>query len=284
MNYDIAFCYILSRGGAVLTCVSLCCIFILNVKKPHTTGPFCNGEAHSEVANMAERVWELSGERIMNLFEEYPDYELVLTGHSLGAGAACLLNIMLHENESKIVKGRRIRCFSFASPPVFSAISSIPIAMENCVNYIHQRDIVPFLSLDALRHLLGALNGLSEFTESMPIWKRWQLTAGIDEIDKQMIAAINKGRTERLPSLDGAPLLAVPALANVWMIQSEESKKYDFCLCDPEEMAKVGLLLNPFMILDHVPINYERALIELCDEFEDDCIDYSEVDNSKKES
>lgn len=58
-------------------------------------------QAHAEMANMAKKLWQVAGPTIQEeLLQEYPDYELIVTGHSLGAGAACLLTILLmHEQE-----------------------------------------------------------------------------------------------------------------------------------------------------------------------------------------
>jgi Lipase (class 3) len=217
---------------------------------------------------MAERVWDVSGHRLTSELDKYPEYDLILTGHSLGAGAACLLNIKLHENERSLINGRRVRCFAYASPPVFSPLSAIPEAMNACTNYIHERDVVPFLSMDSLRHWLASVKAIQDYTDKMNILDRWSLATGIKDIEKEVKEIINRGRHERLPSLEGAPLLSVPAATNVWMLRTSEMD-YDFCLCDPEKLSTLGLVLDPTMVIDHVPLTYERALDELTDAFED---------------
>jgi hypothetical protein len=216
---------------------------------------------------MADRVWEVSGPRIVNLLDRYPDYDLILTGHSLGAGAACLLNIKIHENKEELIKGRRIRCFAYASPPVFSPLSQIPEAMKACTNYIHERDVVPFLSIDSVRHWIASLKAMQDYTDKISMLDRWSLAAGFKNVEDDLRKAINRGREERLPTLKGAPLLGIPAATNVWMLK--DGLEYDFCLCDPEKMATLGIMLDPGMVLDHVPLTYERALDELSDAFED---------------
>eukprot|EP00980_Cylindrotheca_fusiformis_P018720 scaffold6238_cov106-Cylindrotheca_fusiformis.AAC.6 len=57
--------------------------------------PFCGGEAHCEMASMSERVWDKAGPTVQKLLDEHPTYEFIVTGHSLGAGTACLLTIMV---------------------------------------------------------------------------------------------------------------------------------------------------------------------------------------------
>jgi hypothetical protein len=47
---------------------------------------FCGGEGHSEIATMAERVWTVAGPTVQTLQKTHPNYEFIVTGHSLGAG------------------------------------------------------------------------------------------------------------------------------------------------------------------------------------------------------
>lgn len=101
-------------------------------------GPFCGGEAHSEMANQAERVWSVASGTVKDALDQHHNYELVITGHSLGAGTACLVHILCH---SKRLVRRKMRCFAFASPPVFTPLQLIPNAVRSTTNYIHQKDV-----------------------------------------------------------------------------------------------------------------------------------------------
>jgi hypothetical protein len=48
---------------------------------------FCGGHAHSGMAKMAKAVWKKASEEIQKESDDLPkDYDLVVTGHSLGAG------------------------------------------------------------------------------------------------------------------------------------------------------------------------------------------------------
>jgi len=87
--------------------------------------PF-GGEAHAEIYNMAEKIWAASGEKIVDLLRKYEGYELIVTGHSLGAGCACVINMMCQCDDRKLIEGRSIRCFAFACPPVFGPSTSFP--------------------------------------------------------------------------------------------------------------------------------------------------------------
>jgi hypothetical protein len=99
---------------------------------------FCGGEAHSEVATMAERVWTVAGPKVQTVLEENPGYELILTGHSLGAGAACLVTILV-QNKRLLPKDQKIRCFAYASPPVFTPLEFAPKSVESTTNFVSFR-------------------------------------------------------------------------------------------------------------------------------------------------
>ncbi len=247
--------------------------------------PFCGGEAHSEIANSAERIWEASGELILQLLAENDGFELVICGHSLGGGAAVLLNILLHEEKCSRLGGRRCRCFSFASPPVFTPLDAAKEAVEACTNYIHGNDCVPFLSIDSIRHIFAAINtiencNLSALNRSRILW------GSTNEIDILTLLRVERALTEALPVKRGAPVLLIPASVNVWMRQIEQDllvtedvkfdpdvledilvpvTPFDSVLADSVKLAHLGVQLASCMLEDHFPNGYEAALYNLQD-------------------
>lgn len=54
---------------------------------------------------------------------EFPDYKLVLTGHSLGAGAATVLSFLLYSQYPNL------KCYAYSPPGSFSLI------LNNCAYY-----------------------------------------------------------------------------------------------------------------------------------------------------
>ena len=239
--------------------------------------PFCGGEAHSEMANSAEKIWDEAKDTIMQLLEENPGYGLVLTGHSLGAGAAMLLNILLHENNREKVKGRSIRCFGYASPPVFAGEINKE-ANEASINYIHDTDVVPFLSVDSVRRMFAALHAVEK--SNLSAWIRILILWGSTEvITLSTLRRVESALHDPPPPAEGAPELLIPAHTNVWMRSKtpdvqryveiknlEEFKSslpYDFVLADSTKLARSGISLDPLMIAGHFPNGYESALHNL---------------------
>jgi Lipase (class 3) len=283
------------------------------------------------MANMAERVWQVAGPIVKELMKENEGYDLVLTGHSLGAGVACLLNILLHENDSDRpgllhVDGRRVKvqCFAYASPPVFApkvrrdshdsrrgltakspagTLIERPTAALLCTNYIHEMDVVPFLSVDSIRHFFKCIAVLEEHHHHHPTHsKKWWWSSLLSSSsrligdfyrDPAVLDAVQRARTERLRTKPGAPLLAIPAANNVWIMQQHRSQQqqqqqhdvdgtssgsrnqrmsgddasvyYDQKLCDPIRLATLGIHLDLRMLQDHFPSRYEHALHHLLD-------------------
>mmetsp|Transcript_11537 Transcript_11537/g.33176 ORF Transcript_11537/g.33176 Transcript_11537/m.33176 type:complete len:831 (-) Transcript_11537:66-2558(-) len=128
------------------------------------TKPFCGGEGHSEIIAMVESLWEASGKALVQQLNAHPDYNLVLTGHSLGASSAALLNLWLQsilvtknmpaaksDEEDNVdtymeekmcipplrpslpthMTSSKIKCFAFAGLPVYCRSSNIDDDNDN---------------------------------------------------------------------------------------------------------------------------------------------------------
>jgi len=240
--------------------------------------PFCGGEAHSEMANHAEEIWERAKDLIMELLLQNEGYELIVTGHSLGGGTACLLNIMLHENNREKVNGRAIRCYAYATPPVFAGDITNG-AKEACINYIHDEDVVPFLSVDSVRRTFAAVRAVDE--SNLSAWIRTLILWGQTEvIDESTLLRVESALHDPLPVKEGAPELLIPARVNVWMRSTapqlpkdlttmEELRQlqsllpFDFILADSAKLSRMGVTFDPAMLADHFPNAYENALHNL---------------------
>ena len=220
--------------------------------------PFCGGEAHSEMATIAERTWQVVGPTIVRLLEENPTYELVLTGHSLGAGCAALLNIMCHEDNNKLVNGRPVRCFAFACPPVFAPLEAAPRAIKACTGYTNAMDVVPFLSVDSVRHVFASIRAIEELNLSWS--ERMQLVTGFIEPDEELAQAVAWANERRLAPKHGAPVLCIPAQAVVWLREKDQTGTFDPKLCDPAKISRTPVQIDIDMLQDHFASRYEHVL------------------------
>ncbi|KAF8075891.1 hypothetical protein FPV67DRAFT_1469670 [Lyophyllum atratum] len=116
-----------------------------------------------------------------------PDYELVMCGHSLGAGVAAILGMKwadpkscLTVRSSGLPVGRRVSVYCFAPPALTDAALS-KLADRLIVSFVYSHDVVSRLSLGSVRDLKNAASWLCE-AESKHDGEGW---AGVTTRAKQ---------------------------------------------------------------------------------------------------
>ncbi|KAL3692113.1 hypothetical protein R1sor_005764 [Riccia sorocarpa] len=127
---------------------------VLTDLKPHGE-TFGDGYAHSGCLNSAKWLKERTVETLKGLMEQN-NYKLVVTGHSLGAGAASLLTILLRETDENGltalgVPPKFIKCWGYACPPCVDKTTAMQAKFIKTV--VHQDDIVARISPAALEDL-----------------------------------------------------------------------------------------------------------------------------------
>eukprot|EP01029_Cantina_marsupialis_P012448 TRINITY_DN274879_c0_g1_i1.p1 TRINITY_DN274879_c0_g1~~TRINITY_DN274879_c0_g1_i1.p1 ORF type:complete len:453 (-),score=142.64 TRINITY_DN274879_c0_g1_i1:362-1720(-) len=125
--------------------------------------PFLDGCAHSGIAQGAEELLKNVETHVATALDKYEDYQLTVTGHSLGGGSSLLLTMLIKDRQEKkigmIPNDTKVTCFAFAPPPVFSPISAIPQDTLDCMNtLVFNDDIVPRASFMSVTELLKQLN------------------------------------------------------------------------------------------------------------------------------
>ena len=92
------------------------------------------------------------------------NYKITVSGHSLGAGVASLLAILLRSQYSKLMSNDFIHVYAFAPPPIIDMQSS-----KLCINYtttiVNHSDIVPRMNMTNVRALLRMLRLIHEKLE-----------------------------------------------------------------------------------------------------------------------
>lgn len=226
---------------------------------------FCGGEAHSEIANMAERVWSVAGPTVLQSLEEHKGYEFIITGHSLGAGAACLLTILL-ETKDLLPKSQQMRCFAYASPPVYTPLEFVPKASSLTTNFVHQNDAVPFLSIDSVRHLFCSLCAVDGFSQTdMTRNDRYKVILGMKDVPLDLVGAVVETKGKPIEPKEGAPVLFIPAHKTIWLKCDDPSEEgdYHYSTLNSRELVNRGIRVHPDMLLDHFPPRYEHAFDHL---------------------
>jgi hypothetical protein len=232
---------------------------------------FCYGKAHKGMATMARNLWNQSGDKIIELVNKYRDYKLVITGHSLGAGTSCLLTLQLYVDEV-LPDDRTIECFAFAPPPTFHPLphdsicgAKLERAIRNTVAYIHDNDVVPFLSVTAVRRLVNLLDAVDSKTELMWFWQRWKIFYDYSPIPAAITNCVleaeqNLKRDGDSRVLYGECNLTIPSRRIVWCKRTVVDGRYEAFSCCPKKVSHENIFLTPDMLSDHMPEQYENAL------------------------
>ncbi|CAM9900340.1 unnamed protein product [Ectocarpus sp. 6 AP-2014] len=197
------------------------------------TVDFAGGKAHQGISQSAVRVWTTVRGEVEKQLREHSDYKLVLTGHSLGAGTAILLKILLERNAMEVLKGgfrlakdktaaktarldvgRRVRveCYAFAPPPVFS----VPGAtwMRDVYSFVNGADCVPTMSLGSLYSLCRTIQHVDKLP--LDVYKRAEFVLDsrvrVQQSEQGLGAAGNEDDRRKIAS-DILGLRAHPSLA-----------------------------------------------------------------------
>jgi hypothetical protein len=88
-------------------------------------------------------------------------YKIRICGHSLGAGTAALLGVLLRTNESEQLRDpENLRVYAVAPPPVLDFLSSQKVS-SFITTVVNKSDVVPRLSMGNLEVLVKQLNDIA---------------------------------------------------------------------------------------------------------------------------
>lgn len=269
------------KGAVVLSIRGTYTISGLKIDVGGYSREFCDGKAHAGIADAADNLWKEVKTIIVNALISNPGYDLVVTGHSLGAGTAALLTLKLKyedilATENAKLKNVKVRCYAYAPPPVYyneDENTKINAAMKDTFAFIHENDCVPFASADAVRDLAATMDKVDEYPKGIPILKSSPLmAAGIKPIPDGLAEKILE--SNELPAIAGAEKLAIPAPFVMWMRKTHDDDNgrpmYNTMFCRPKKEKDMmgtndlNILLDfPKMINDHMNPQYERAINSL---------------------
>ncbi|KAJ7896022.1 hypothetical protein B0H14DRAFT_2680053 [Mycena olivaceomarginata] len=221
-----------------------------------------------------------------------PDYELVLCGHSLGAGVAGLLGLMwadpktcLTVKSSGLPLNRRVSVYCFAPPSLIDPALG-KIAENLITSFVYSHDVVSRLSLGAIRDLGAAsmwlcdgneakegrhANDAAGYTVVTARAKRWKAGSGTED-DPHWFISVRKTLEANMHMSNMVPpgrvLWAMrdndffPAHRQTANSDSAPDKLRLFEVLDAEKVFS-QIVFARDMLSAHLPHQYDRALHEL---------------------
>jgi hypothetical protein len=246
--------------------------------------PLLGGWAHQGSVMATKHFLRDVAGSVTTALEKHADYSLVFVGHSLGGAVALLATIMLLSDMPSLPfaltdeQRRKLRCYAFGPPPVFSPISDLDEYREQIFVAVNDTDFIPRLSFTSLTRLLRQAN----IIERLPLtWReRVEICARGDA--ERLVALLPPDAIYFMPNADvngavigsaapptisasshakpaatlqsalqRAPVeLALPGTV-LWCGKGLESR---WRVVDAASLANVRL--TPTMISDHLPSRY----------------------------
>lgn len=222
---------------------------------------------------MTESLWKAASHIIQEELMKFPHYRLVLTGHSLGAGVASLLNLKLHTEGVVNQRGWKVQCMGFASPPTFledntrtgplafpdEISKQIKQALESSWSFIYGVDTIPFLSAPSIGQLASMLQAVDSVTRTYSPWKQWSIATGLQQPDEALRQSVQEASSSVSPQ--AGPRLQLASDSVMWMMPKAEGS--DWLLCKPLKLSQLPVYLNEEMVAEHMPGVYRDGLDKL---------------------
>lgn len=259
--------------------------FLTNPEHQTATMPFLDSYAHEPSAKSANALHTLLSPYISQFLERHPEYDLLITGHSMGAGVGSLLTLKLAEAYP------RIQCFAYATPPVCSP--ELAKECQRCVhNVILNSDLVPRSTPQGYQRLLTEIEGniqpiRNRLQEAAPSAKSGTFAEIIEKTQnvgdpqlQKMSASLKNERREIIniekriekaikegPRGDSTPPLVTPG--KVYLVTRASNRgcnmahaqdhQFDiYAIEDPDKMSEV--FLEETCLEDHSAARYEDHL------------------------
>lgn len=141
------------------------------VRSTSNDGPaIIRGYGHAGVLRSARNVFREARSALYDIVSEYPEYELVLTGHSLGAATASVLSLIIRDSSF----GREPMAVCFAPPPCMT-LDLAEETSSSTITIVNGPDIVPRLSVALLLPYFAT----SKYVRDLPQGKRALLSMGL---------------------------------------------------------------------------------------------------------
>ncbi|KAM8961006.1 diacylglycerol lipase-beta isoform 2-T2 [Pelodytes ibericus] len=260
----------------------------------HTEGVEGDCLSHKGITQAARYIYErLINDGILNqAFSIAPEYKLVIVGHSLGAGAASVLAILLRNSFPTL------KCYAFSPPGGLLSKALVDYSKNFIISIIVGKDLVPRLSLpnmeDLKTRILRMVVNCNRPKYQILLRGCWyELFGGVPdnfptELDGRNLQSLSQPllaeqsllvqrsssyNTLIEESSSGSPKHTQVYLPGKIIHIVTESRSGRLCFSDVKYSAKwsketsfSSIYISPRMLTDHMPDIVHNALKSLCKE------------------
>eukprot|EP00871_Galdieria_phlegrea_P001450 jgi/Galph1/2305/GphlegSOOS_G967.1 len=223
------------------------------------------GFVHGGILRASENLADIIELHLKEACQKYPSYRIVVTGHSLGAGCAIVLSILLRER----MVNECLQCYAFGPPPVLSD-NLAEVCRSFIFSFVNHNDIVPRLSIPALRRFFRAC----QMAKQLNTFRRWALWFGFDdwiEMDAQCLEDDSDAlyETRRL-HVAGTIYHMIQTVVENGSQQSSTKNGlrlkrsiYKPTMLSISRYSLREIIGTKGMLFDHLPENYSKCLSEI---------------------
>eukprot|EP00760_Papus_ankaliazontas_P004626 PhM_4_TR11998/c0_g1_i1/m.72963 len=143
---------------------------------------FGEGHTHTGVAHSVRCVCDIAFPTLQRLKSDYPDYPLVVTGHSLGGAVAVVLHTMWKAEVFPCMK-----VYTFGAPACVTPELAAKCAPCDVFQTVHEMDNLPRTSMECIDQMIALLGDIDET---------------LNEHKKTCLHALLRARRHRCASLE----------------------------------------------------------------------------------
>jgi hypothetical protein len=216
------------------------------------------GKLHAGIYKSARNVYEVIRSTLVNLLQEHNHYNIVLTGHSLGAATASVLSLILMNEEEFCTTA--IKVYSFGCPPVMTNELN-EFVKPFTLSCVYGYDWVTRISLGSILDIYDSVVKLSKINKLKP-----DILTELNELSQEQVSSLYRS----LLSNSTHDKLVIPGrILQIYERGRHEEAKpeddYTISFMSPEYYHE--MLFTRSMLLDHSPALYTSALEDLHSKF-----------------